>query len=258
MRWDEWHRADGTKATWEPVDSTSIDSSKYRLRQKKRRRSLVNDSLQIDVYTTTDIHNTETFLRGQAYDEKLQRAKKVPQPNHIAEMAALMAKHQEHIRPGHGASSLSSQLSVANQVRRSMRQLTETSLASSSTALGRAASRAVSSSSSVTLNSAPIKSSQPPPLNQDSSPQTSKATASEPPPGLSAKAKGKLREVDVGVHPPPSDYSFSPRKRVKRVVRSASSDELSIVSSSQHVSSSHSIGAPQPAALQPRESAEAK
>lgn len=243
MRWNDWNRADGTKTTWESVDSPDIDSSAYRKKQSQRRRTLAKESFAVDVPSTADVHNTETFLRNQAYNEKLLLSEKEQQPDWIAEMAVLISKHQEDIRPGHGASSLSSQPSVANPVRsrrESTRQLTETSLASSSTAVGRGASRAMSAGSSATATTTANKPPNRSTLSQTSSFDPLKISFHEPKPTHqempqvppSAKSKGKQRAQDFESTPPPTDYSPSPRKRVKRMVRSASSDELSIVPSS--------------------------
>ena len=263
MRWSDWTRADGTKTTWAHVDDREIDSSAYRKSQTRRRRALAVESLAIDVPSTADVHNTETFLRSQAYNEKLIRAEREEQPNRITEMANLTAKHQADIRPGHGASSLSSQPAVANPVRsrrESTRQLTETSLASSSTVSGRGVSRGMSAGSSTTAATAVNKPPNRSTLSQTSSVDLSTTLSHEPKPTYrqilppSAKSKGKERAQDLESTSPLTDYSPSPRKRVKRTVRSASSDELSIIPST----SSFMVEVSQPSHLRLAETSETK
>ncbi|KAF8914363.1 hypothetical protein CPB84DRAFT_1742137 [Gymnopilus junonius] len=97
VRWDNWNREDGTNTTWETAET--INHSSWSKPEKKRRKHLASESLEIDVFTTTDIHNTETYLRNQAYQEKLEKARSEPEPDPFTEMAKLMAKHQGNIQP---------------------------------------------------------------------------------------------------------------------------------------------------------------
>ncbi|KAF8204624.1 hypothetical protein BJ912DRAFT_938881 [Pholiota molesta] len=145
VRWDDWHRSDGTKTTWEGPENTGINSAQWTREQRKRRRSLAAETLSIEVPSTTDIHNDATYLRSQAYEEKLLRVEKEPQPNLVVEMGRLLAEHQAHIHPpgmgmGQGASSQ----------RTSARQHTLNSIASSSTPGARGSSKGPHPSSSVT------------------------------------------------------------------------------------------------------------
>ncbi|KAF9480717.1 SET domain-containing protein [Pholiota conissans] len=140
VRWDDWQRSDGTKTTWESPNHSSIDSKPWTRQQLRRRRLLAAESLAIEIPSTVDIHNDATFLRSQAYDEKLERAQKEEQPNRILEMARLMAKHQAHIhQPSQGASIPDSPLRSSQ--RQSVRQKTMNSVDSSSTPTARSSSK---------------------------------------------------------------------------------------------------------------------
>jgi histone-lysine N-methyltransferase SUV39H len=144
VRWDDWHRSDGTKTTWEGPENTGINSAQWTREQRKRRRSLAAETLSIEVPSTTDIHNDATYLRSQAYEEKLLRVEKEPQPNLVVEMGRLLAEHQAHIHPpgmgmGQGASTSDSPLRSSQ--RTSARQHTLNSIASSSTPGARGSSK---------------------------------------------------------------------------------------------------------------------
>lgn len=61
--------------------------------QKQRRAALAKESLDIEIWATTDIVNTATRLRAQAYDEKLElRAKTKPDLSLTRKMEKLEAE----------------------------------------------------------------------------------------------------------------------------------------------------------------------
>ncbi len=163
MRWDDWARSDGTKTTWNTSDSINRDY--WRKRQQNLRSGLAKKALDIDIISTTDIHNTETYLRSQAYQEKLKRS--TQQPNLMLELTRLQAKHQEYAHNTDGPFILShsqvnqgssvSSYPLRNNQRASTRQKTEISLANSSSSSLRGSSK-ISTPSSVTLNSARMSS----------------------------------------------------------------------------------------------------
>jgi len=235
--WEDWRRADGTRTTWHHQDDSSIDSTRWASAQKRLRRQKASESMEIEIMTTTDIHNTATFLRSQAFEEKLRRAQKEPQPNWIEETAKLMSKHQEHVHPSgpsiptQGSSSFSGKTSQ----RATTRQRTEVSHASLSSTTVRASSKN-SGRSSVTLGAIPV-------------PTPPAAT-----PQMSLKAQGKQREIipTESLDPSPPDPPFvlsSPKKRVKRVI-SESEDDVS--HSSNNNSKSPKIGPPKKEAKRAR------
>lgn len=125
VRWDDWSRADGTKTTWE--DGSRISASSWNNIQRHIRQDKATESLEIDVLHTTDIHNTLTYLRNQAAQEKAKRLKREPQPNFLEEMNRNIVYHQ-------GIGNLpGSYTGYASKARRSSaRQKTGISLANSS------------------------------------------------------------------------------------------------------------------------------
>lgn len=253
--WEDWRRADGTRTTWHQEDDCNIDSTRWSSSQKKLRRQKASESMEVEIMTTTDIHNNATFLRSQAFDEKLRKAQREPQPNWVEETAKLMSKHQEHVHPSgpiptQGPSS--SPLSVRTNQRATTRQQTEASF-SSTTARG---SSKLSGRSSATLGAipAPTPPAPSPSVTQKTTPQMSlKAQGKRPeilptdpiadvrqsrpsPRIISVKAQGKQREkfasspttgslvVPKPPRPDPPFVLLSPQKRIKRVI-SESGDE---------------------------------
>lgn len=67
----------------------------WRRIQTFRRKGLAEESLDIEIWGTLDIHNTATRLRAQAYQEKLQRRKDNPL-NHKETMAMLLGDKLPH------------------------------------------------------------------------------------------------------------------------------------------------------------------
>jgi len=250
VMWDDWRRADGTRTTWHRQHNSNIDSTPWNSCQKRLRNQMANESMEIEIMNTTDIHNTATFLRSQAFDEKLKRAQTEPQPNWVEETAKLMAKHQEHVhRSGPSASpaqsSPSSSFSGRSSQRTKTRQQTEASYASMSSATIRSSSK-LSARSSVTLGVIPASTPPtPPPIN-----------IPQPRP-LSLKAQGKQREIVSDFLPsttrslsssnsstPPAHFVLpSPRKKIKRVI-SESDDDASRSSKNSASSQPRTIGRP--------------
>lgn len=253
--WEDWRRADGTRTTWHNEDDCNIDSTRWTSSQKKLRRQKASESMEIEIMTTTDIHNNATFLRSQAFDEKLRKAQREPQPNWVEETAKLMSKHQEHVHPSGPIptqTSSSSSISVRTSQRAPARQHTEASF-SSTTARG---SSKLSGRSSATLGAipAPTPPAPSPSVNHKKISQMSlKAQGKRPeilptdpitdvrqsrpsPATMSVKAQGKQREKFLSSptteslpasNPPRPGSPFvllSPQKRIKRVI-SESEDE---------------------------------
>ena len=84
VRWEDWARSNGTKTTWCSPSSINIDQ--WKKKQRKIRRDAAKTSLGIEVISTTDIHNVETYLLHDAYEEKLRRAEAMPRTNLILEI----------------------------------------------------------------------------------------------------------------------------------------------------------------------------
>jgi histone-lysine N-methyltransferase SUV39H len=151
VRWDDWAREDGTRTTWSTPPTINPDH--WKREQRKIRRLTASESLQIDVISTTDIHNSRTYLVHQAYEEKLKKSEAMPQTNLLSELAKIQAKHQERV----------DNTSVGlkrNNPRASTRQKSEISLANSvrgpSTSSGPSTWRSQSNISS--MSSASVKS----------------------------------------------------------------------------------------------------
>lgn len=131
VRWDDWARKNGTKTTWSTCGT--INASHWRRQQQKIRRCAAQDSLEIEIDSTTGIHNMETYLTNQAYKEKLQKAQAMPRTNLLLKLAELQKQADEtSLRPeNEGSSSLiypkrssqrattrqKSEISLANSVR---------------------------------------------------------------------------------------------------------------------------------------------
>ncbi|KDR84130.1 hypothetical protein GALMADRAFT_236807 [Galerina marginata CBS 339.88] len=230
VRWDDWNRDDGTNTTWETPET--IADTNWKTAQQKSRRILRNESLEIDVITTSDIHNTATYLRSQAYDEKLEKYLNEPQVDPFAEMGKLLGRQQEQVQatlPGRmplgSQGSSSSPFPLRTNRRATTRQQTESSLASSST-LVRGSSR-VSASSSATLSSTRLKSPSVP-STASSRPSLSKASSLkfihvQPAPATTtAILKGKGKQIDS---PPPE---ISDHHNSVHVQRSRSSSPMDV------------------------------
>ncbi|KAF8958465.1 hypothetical protein BDZ97DRAFT_1841573, partial [Flammula alnicola] len=220
VRWDDWHRADGTKTTWNTVNS--IESSYWHSTQQKARRQIANDSMEIDVITTSDIHNTATSLRSQAYEEKLEQLARAENrrrlPNLVADMAKLMANIKNIYIP------------LAQPLYPPTNQCTtadENSLASSSSSLARSSSK-TSAKSSATSNSGTVASS-------------TSASSADPLPITPTTSKGKGKQRAITVPEANSTIISKPSRLVsplvnpansERIIRSESTDELSALPSS--------------------------
>ncbi|PPQ67598.1 hypothetical protein CVT25_012092 [Psilocybe cyanescens] len=222
VEWEDWNREDGSNTTWETAQT--ISDIKWRPAQQKLRNDIAAKSLSVDVMTTTDIHNIETFLRNQAYHEKLKRYSKEKKTNNFNDMAKLMAKHQGYDQAAtRGPASQSAQgsqgsssspLTLRTNQRASMRQQTENSIAGSSS--GARASSRLSSRSSVTLISGNVNSSTksrdhslPSTSYSSSKPSSSKTLLNGVPPAsptlpskLTRSSKGKEKEVIPHVSSP--------------------------------------------------------
>jgi histone-lysine N-methyltransferase SUV39H len=251
--WEDWRRADGTRTTWHHEDDCNIDGTRWTSSQKKLRRQKASESMEIEIMTTTDIHNNATFLRSQAFDEKLRKAQREPQPNWVEETAKLMSKHQEHVHPSGPIPTQSpSSISVRASQRATTRQQTEASF-SSTTARG---SSKHSGRSSATLGAIPAPTPPAPSpsvIHKTISQMSLKAQGKRPeilpidpitdvrqsrpsPATMSVKAQGKQREKFLSSptaeslpapNPPRPGSPFvllSPQKRIKRVI-SESEDE---------------------------------
>ncbi|KAF5381719.1 hypothetical protein D9615_005625 [Tricholomella constricta] len=89
--WKNWSRKDGTNTTWDNSLLHPDDIRDWKRKQTMRRNRLAHESLDIDIWATTDIHNTATRLRVQAYEEKLRAS--VRQPINLREeMDRLLAE----------------------------------------------------------------------------------------------------------------------------------------------------------------------
>jgi histone-lysine N-methyltransferase SUV39H len=248
VRWDDWARPDGTKTTWNTPDS--INSYHWRKRQQNLRSGLAKKALDINIISTTDIHNTETYLRSQAYREKLRRST-AKQRNLMLELTQLQAKHQEYADGpailSHSQGSSVSSYPLRDNQRASTRQKTEISLANSSSSSSHRGSFRLSTPSSVTLNSARLSS---PSFSMSTAPSSASAFSQRiyrPPPVVSttpsddaqcSRSKGKQlsslphKESDSSPLSSSSTNNVQPNHlpvckwRVKRIFKSDTEDEL--------------------------------
>lgn len=91
-----------------------ISESVWTIPQQNYRDKLADSSPEIRIRSTTDIHNTATYLKSQAFVEKLNKYKlREPTPNRMQELEALRQKHlQKEKRFGLAAASDSSAMDV--------------------------------------------------------------------------------------------------------------------------------------------------
>ncbi|KAF8874408.1 hypothetical protein BD779DRAFT_1566606 [Infundibulicybe gibba] len=71
-RWGNWKRPDGTNVTW---NNSYLDPGilrRWKHAQKIHRNRLARESQEIELWFDLDVHNDETRLRAQAYEEKLR------------------------------------------------------------------------------------------------------------------------------------------------------------------------------------------
>ncbi|KAG2004375.1 histone-lysine N-methyltransferase [Coprinopsis cinerea AmutBmut pab1-1] len=186
VAWDGWNRKDGTNTTWkeEYVDKRQARFiSDWDRRQKTRRRNLAEEDeyCSIEVHTGLDIHNTETRLRAQAYEEKLAIAKKYP-CNWAKERVKIIQEREESL-----GMSKRKRSPEGHSESRKLRETAE-----------RRKHRESSVSHSVTSSSRAPSSSQAPVSSASTSTSTSRSatvtSASSPTPTLLAtRASSKLR-----------------------------------------------------------------
>ncbi|KAJ3507362.1 hypothetical protein NLJ89_g6347 [Agrocybe chaxingu] len=264
VRWDDWKREDGTKTTWNELASLEEGSKRWSKEQRGRRMKLASESLEIPVVTTLDIHNTETYLRSHAYDEKLWRFENEHSPSPVEQLEKLMSERGyrrqgsryvlSQVEGSQGSSS--SSYPIRTNQRASTRQQTEASIASSARSSSKFSVRSsstlsaippMSSSSFATTparSDAPAPSPKPPPLLRfvPFQPPANLPPAVPPPPApppaqavvtMSEKAKGKLPDRssnNEGVNKLPLATIHEPAKRQKerpmRPSERESSDEL--------------------------------
>jgi [histone H3]-lysine9 N-trimethyltransferase SUV39H len=76
VAWSTWKRADGSNTTWMPdlFDRPDLVKS-WKRKQNQRRRELAEESLDIEVLNTIDIHNANTVRRAQVLLDKTHRRK---------------------------------------------------------------------------------------------------------------------------------------------------------------------------------------
>jgi len=76
VEWQDWSRPNGSKNTWEKstADGGIISPQPgWTSEQRRRRHELAVESPAIAIDTGLAIHEHATFLRSQAYEEKLKR-----------------------------------------------------------------------------------------------------------------------------------------------------------------------------------------
>ncbi|KAK0200089.1 hypothetical protein DFS33DRAFT_1388385 [Desarmillaria ectypa] len=78
--WDTWRREDGTNNTYKEQDIPSDYLKSYTTQQQRKRQKMARESRDIEIWSSTDIINTRTRLRAQAYEEKLAYTKDEPIP----------------------------------------------------------------------------------------------------------------------------------------------------------------------------------
>ncbi|GLB41257.1 putative set domain-containing protein [Lyophyllum shimeji] len=91
--WKNWTRADGTNTTWDNQLLHEDDIKQWKRQQTARRNKLAQESLDIDLWDSLDIHNTATYLRQQAYEEKLRIRLRNP-VQYRQKMEKLLAKRR--------------------------------------------------------------------------------------------------------------------------------------------------------------------
>ncbi|KAF8233816.1 SET domain-containing protein [Tricholoma matsutake] len=210
-QWENWTRRDGSNVTWDNNFLHWRDINFWKRKQTARRNRLADESLDIEIWGTLDIHNTATRLRAQAYEEKLLKRNMTPL-NHAQKMAKLLADKLPHT---YGDSRAAAVPSTPGPTLRP-RQTTDRSSMPGSVAS--------SSRSSATLSSASYR-----------TPASSFTTASASAPASAAgssNGKGKGKAV---MRPPPmrslppaeSTTSPRPKKPLRSRARRAPTPKVS-------------------------------
>lgn len=79
VSWEPWERADGTCGLWmRDIPDRPDLVKKWKRKQKRKRRELAEEDLDIEVTNDIDIHNLLTLRRSQGFAEKLEKRKKNP------------------------------------------------------------------------------------------------------------------------------------------------------------------------------------
>ncbi|KAK7018663.1 hypothetical protein VNI00_018349 [Paramarasmius palmivorus] len=95
--WETWKRKDGTKETWDTAHISGSDDilKRWKDQSRQRRRRLVKQSHDIELWSDLDILSTDTHHSAQAYEEKLAAALKTKSYELILaeKMAQLKLKH---------------------------------------------------------------------------------------------------------------------------------------------------------------------
>jgi histone-lysine N-methyltransferase SUV39H len=194
-RWGGWTRPDGTNTTWDDDLLHPDDLAYWRRIQTCRRRGLADESSDIEIWGTLDIHNTATHLRAQGYQEKHQRRKDTPL-KHKEIMATLLGEKL----PGACGDPRATVQPISGVSLRLRRQATDSSAVSVASSSRSSASfssvnnitRASSATSISVSTSAPVPSSSKPrrtPSKNSPSPVVDRATPKRPIKKLSAKAQ---------------------------------------------------------------------
>ncbi|KAH9482286.1 Histone-lysine N-methyltransferase, H3 lysine-9 specific [Psilocybe cubensis] len=128
VEWEDWYRKDGSNTTWETAET--ISDVQWKQARQKARHEMASKSLSMKVITTTDIHNTETHLRNDAYNEKMKKYSKQKEPNLFEQMEKLMAKHEALDRiAAQGSATVERSQAGSSKVSRSSSRLSSKSSA---------------------------------------------------------------------------------------------------------------------------------
>ncbi|KIM86527.1 hypothetical protein PILCRDRAFT_307091 [Piloderma croceum F 1598] len=184
VAWSTWKRSDGSNTTWMPDLSDRPDLVKsWKRRQNQRRRELAEESLDIEVLHTIDIHNANTVRRAQVLLDKTRRRKgrMVGYKQWDLELEKNLDRLNREMVVGteswsrslRGNSSRTNEIPLpkAPSVAPSVISISESSSSSGSRDVSRSRASHSSSSGSATLSSAPMASN-PTKFRQSLSPQS--------------------------------------------------------------------------------------
>ncbi|KAF5325673.1 hypothetical protein D9611_000379 [Ephemerocybe angulata] len=186
VEWGTWKRKDGTNGTWknEYIGSRPDIFNSWKRQQATQRRREMKESLSYEFSTSLDIHNNDTRLRAQAFEEKLEERKKNPLNWEEARLKQLAEEEERGLEDGDDEELVSGVPRKLRALKSRSQPRSSSAWPSQPTSTHRFVSDKVASSSSVartpasSLTPLPSAGSCPTPLfsSQEPTPSTSRMT----------------------------------------------------------------------------------
>ena len=120
IRWADWKRKDDTNTTWmSNLEDHPNQVRQWRRRQKRRLERMARESRDVSIHGGLDIHNNNTFLKAEAFEEKKTAKGAVPITTVLRRrMEELLRERRDPLEDG-GATSPGPNLRQSSMRRRS-------------------------------------------------------------------------------------------------------------------------------------------